>query len=286
MKAALVRARTVLITGCSSGIGATTAIHLRDRGWRVAPTARKPEDLERLRSDGFDPISLDVQSPEAVERAIETATRMFPEGIGALVNNAGFGQPGAIEDITRDELRRQFEVNVIGVHDLTRHLLPAMIGQGYGRIVNIGSILGLYALPFIGAYSASKFALEALTDALRAEMSGTGLGVSLIGPGPIRSSFRDNAASLTDGSVAGRVSRFDALYERGTRTVKEGKAYSRGTLAPLAVAKKIEHALTSRRPRGRYSVTTQALICEQALRVMPRSVMQAILAYKAQREAG
>lgn len=285
MKAAPVRTRTVLITGCSSGIGATTATHLRERGWRVAPTARKPEDLDRLRSEGFEPIALDVQSPAAVERAAAMATQMFPEGLGALVNNAGFGQPGAVEDVTRDELQRQFEVNVIGVHDLTRRLIPTMIEQGYGRIVNIGSILGLYSLPFMGAYAASKFALEALTDALRAEMSGTGIGVALIGPGPIRSSFRDNATHLTDASVCSRPSRFDRLYRRGTEKVKEGKAYSRGTLAPMAVAKKIEHALTSRRPRGRYSVTTQAMICEQALRVLPKSLIQSIMAHKARQEA-
>ena len=167
--------RSVLITGCSSGIGLACATVLKQRGWRVLATARKAADLDRLRGLGFEVLNLELADANTIEACASEALRLTDRQLTALINNAAYGQLGAVEDLTADVLRQQFEVNVIGTHDLTRRLIPAMRANRHGRIVQVSSVLGLMAAPYRGAYCASKFALEALSDSLRLELKGTGI---------------------------------------------------------------------------------------------------------------
>ena len=186
--------RSILITGCSSGIGLCAAQTLKARGWRVFATARKQEDIARLKNEvGVESLYLDYAEPASIAAAAEHVLEATNGEIDALFNNGGYGQPGALEDIRPHVLRAQFEANVFGWHDLTCRLIPAMRAQGQGRIVFCSSVLGLIAAPYRGAYSATKFAVEALADTLRMELSGTGIHVSLIEPGPIATRFVERA---------------------------------------------------------------------------------------------
>src|SRR5579863_6302689 len=185
-------ARSVLITGCSSGIGLAAAGLLKARGWHVVASARKVEDVVRLRTSGFDAAQLDIADPTSIGQALAETYALTGGGLDALVNNAGIAIPGALEDLTRENLRHQFEVNFFGTLDLTRRMLPGMRERGHGRIIMIGSILGRVAMPWRGAYNASKFALEGATDTLRLELHGSGISVSLVDPGQIgRASCRE-----------------------------------------------------------------------------------------------
>lgn len=262
MKFPKVETKTVLVTGCSSGIGLATATLLRAQGWDVIPTVRKTEDFKRLEADGFAPLFLDVADSDSVRNAARETLKRTDGNIGAIVNNAGFGQPGAIEDLTRDALRRQFEVNVFGLIELTNAFLPAMRAAGCGRIVNIASVLGQISMPFNGAYSASKFALEAISDAQRVELTQTGIAVAIIEPGPIATQFGNNAHAQATEILSDESSRFSDHYRRYFKTEKKpAKAGSLGDafrLPPEAVARRILHALESEKPRVRYPVTFPA----------------------------
>ena len=274
-----VPSRTVLVTGCSSGIGAATALFLRAAGWQVHPTARKSADLDALRGQGFEPVSMDVADSASVEAAVRTVRERTGDRLGALVNNAGFCQAGAMEDVSRDALRTQFEVNLFGLHQLTRALLPVFRGQGCGRIVNISSVFGRISSPMVGSYCASKFALEALSDALRIELWNTGVWVALVEPGAILSSFRRNAAEALDRSVDRTGSGFGEVYaheiERRRRQVKKADFFTR---PPEVVARKVLHALESPRPRRRYLVTLPAHLAEWVVRFIPQAWTDPLLA--------
>src|SRR6476661_4683862 len=186
--------RSVLITGCSSGIGLCAAQTLKARGWRVFATARQPEDIARLKNEiGVESVYLDYAEPHSISAAAAHVLSATDGTLTALYNNGGYGQPGALEDIRPDVLRAQFEVNVFGWHDLTRRVIPAMRARGEGRIVFCSSVLGLIAAPYRGSYSASKFAVEALADTLRMELQGSCIHVSLIEPGPIATRFVERA---------------------------------------------------------------------------------------------
>ena len=274
-----VQSRSVLVTGCSSGIGAATADLLRDAGWQVFPTARKPGDLEALRARGFAPIALDVAEAAAVENAARELLERTNGTLGALVNNAGFCQAGAAEDISREALRAQFEANLFGPHQLTRALLPVFRRQGYGRIVNVSSVLGRISTPMLGGYCASKFAMEALSDALRIELRNSGIWVALVEPGAILSRFRQNAAEALDRTVDRAQSGFGDVYaheiERRRRQVKKPDLFTR---PPEEVAREILHALESPRPRRRYRVTLAAPLAELVARFIPQAWTDPILA--------
>lgn len=279
MRYPVVASKTVLVTGCSSGIGLAAARLLRERGWLVVPTARKPGDLERLRAEDFNPVRLDVADPASVRGAADEALRVFGGQIGGLVNNAGFGQPGAMEDLTREAMRYQFEVNVFGLQELTNRLLPAMRRQGWGRIVNVSSVLGRSSLPFMGIYAASKYAVEAMSDALRVELRGTGVSVSIVEPGPIATDFRKNSGDLARSQLPFVQSRFAERYrQRAEGTDPERKLSHAFTKPPEAVAAKILHALESPRPRIRYPVTLVAYAVPWLARLLPASVMDTIMA--------
>lgn len=266
--------RTVVVTGCSSGIGLSTARLLRERGWTVLPTARKPADLDMLKGEGFDPVDIDVADGASTARAADEILARTGGVVGALVNNAGFAQPGAMEDLTREALRRQFEVNVFGLQDLTNRLLPVMLKQKAGRIVNVSSVVGRVALPFLGIYSATKFAVEAMSDAMRVELVDTGVHVSLIEPGPIITAFRANAVQAAEGHAAPEGSRFKAYYEKElARRRKSQKKQNWINRPPEDVAVKIAHALESSWPCRRYPVTILAHVGALLRRFAPDALM-------------
>ena len=216
---------TILITGVSSGIGLCVAQGLQQRGYRVFATARRDEDLARLRSLGLTAIYLELTDSASIQAAVTTVLELTGCRLDALFNNAAYGQPGAVEDLSRDVLRQQFETNLFGTHELTNLVIPVMRKQGYGRIIQNSSVLGLAALPYRGAYNASQFALEGLSDTLRLELHGSGIHVSLIEPGPIGSRFRANAFAMFQQNI-NRENSAHRDYYRGVeaRLAKQGHA--------------------------------------------------------------
>ena len=274
----LVQHRSVLITGCSSGIGRATADFLRARGWRVLASARRTEDVYRLRADGFEALVLDVADADSVSRAAAETLLMLEGRLGALVNNAGYGQAGAMEDVSRDMLRRQFEVNVFGLQDLTNRLLPALLAAGAGRIVHVSSVLGRVAIPMNGSYCASKHAVEALADAQRVELRNTGIGLSVVEPGPITTAFRLNAARQAEAHLPKGQSRFAPYYAQQIAGHRAARMADRFALPPEAVARAIAHALESPRPRARYRVTLPARVAPMARALVPDAVYDHVVA--------
>jgi NAD(P)-dependent dehydrogenase (short-subunit alcohol dehydrogenase family) len=266
-----VQPKHVVVTGCSSGIGAATAALLRDRGWRVVATARKPEDLETLRLSGYATVRLDLADEASVQSAAAEATDLLDGVPGALVNNAGYGQAGAVEDLTRVAMRDQFEVNVLGMQQFTNLFIPPFRQAGCGRIVNVSSVLGRVSLPFNGIYSASKFAMEALSDALRVELRDAGIGVCLVEPGPVATAFRANAVAKAEQNLAGLShSPHYGLYQKEVaRSAGDPQRVRRFTASPEAVARRILHALTAGRPNARYCVTPQAHLGAWMSRLAP-----------------
>jgi NAD(P)-dependent dehydrogenase (short-subunit alcohol dehydrogenase family) len=247
--------RTVLITGCSSGIGRCVALGLQARGYRVFATARRAADVADLEAEGLESLPLDLDHSTSIQAAVDEVLQRTGGELYALFNNGAYGQPGAVEDLRREVLRAQFETNLFGWHELTCRVLPVMRRQGYGRIIQNSSVLGLVALPLRGAYNASKFALEGLTDTLRLELHGSGIHVSLVEPGPIESRFRANAFKAYQRHIDKTRSPFRKDYEAlEARLTTAGPAVP-FTLPPEAVLKKVIHALESPRPRARYYVT-------------------------------
>jgi short-subunit dehydrogenase len=246
--------RSVLITGCSSGIGMASAVAMKQRGWRVLATARKSEDLAQLQALGFDAIPLELANPGSVAECAATALQLTGGKLTGIVNNAAYGQIGAVEDLSGDLLRYQFEVNVIGTHDLTRRLIPAMRANGQGRIVQVSSVLGIMSAPYRGAYCASKFALEGLTDALRMELHGSGIEVSLIEPGPVRTKFLDTALAAFKANINIAESVHRLAYEKRLAGMEKGGKQT-FKVEPEEVAKRVILALENKRPKARYFVT-------------------------------
>jgi NAD(P)-dependent dehydrogenase (short-subunit alcohol dehydrogenase family) len=269
--------RTILITGCSSGIGRCVARGLKARGYRVFATARKAEDVEKLGSEGFESLRLDLNDSGSIAAAVDETLARTDGRLHALFNNGAYGQPGAVEDLSREVLRRQFETNLFGWHELTNRVLPVMRRQGYGRIIHNSSILGFMALPFRGAYTASKYALEGLTDTLRLELHGTGIHVSLIEPGPIESRFRQNAYAAYKRNLDPQTSAYRSRYlKMEERLLKEGPA-APFTLPPEAVLKKVIQALESRRPRARYYVTFPTHLFGLLKRLLTQEMLDRLL---------
>ncbi len=266
-------ARSILITGCSSGIGLASVRMMKARGWRVLATARKPVDLAMLeQQEGVEAIALELASPASTAGCAEEALRRTDGQIDAVFNNAAYGQIGAVEDLTADVLRRQIEVNLIGTHELTRRIIPAMRKNGRGRIVQCSSVLGFVTGPYRGAYSASKFALEALSDAMRLELDGTGIHVSIIEPGPIRTRFVEHALNRFKASVNIEGSPHREAYLARLASMEAG-GKSTFKLEPEAVAKKLVHAVESANPRRRYYVTIPTYLAAAVKRLAPAAVM-------------
>lgn len=262
--------RSILITGCSSGIGLDAAQTMKQRGWRVIATARKPEDLDRLKNfEGVEALRLELADPQSIATCAVRTMELTRGRLDALFNNAAFGQPGAVEDLTPALLRQQLEVNLVGTHDLTRRLIPAMRKNGGGRIVNCSSVLGLLVAPYRGAYCASKFALEALTASLRLELEGSGIRVSLIEPGPIRSRFVEHAVERLLTTIDIENSAHRDVYQTRLEGMKAGGQIT-FKLEPEAVTKRLIHAVESVRPRRHYYVTTPTYLAAAMRRLMPQ----------------
>jgi NAD(P)-dependent dehydrogenase (short-subunit alcohol dehydrogenase family) len=269
--------RSVLITGCSSGIGYTCAHGLAERGWQVIASAREADDVDRLAAEGLTAVRLDLDDPASIATGLGAALEHTDGRLDALFNNGAYGQPGAVEDLTREVLRAQFETNLFGWHDLTCRVIPLMRARGAGRIVQNSSVLGFIGLPYRGAYVSSKFALEGLTDTLRLELAGTGIQVSLIEPGPILSRFRDNAYAAYRRTIDAEHSPHRDTYARmEARLTKEGPAQP-FTLPPEAVLNKLIHALESPRPRARYYVTLPTHMMGTLKRLLSSDAMDRVL---------
>ena len=270
-------ARAVLITGCSSGIGHCLARGLRQRGYRVFATARKPADADSLLKAGYESLPLDLNSSESIHAAVETVLDRTRGKLYALINNGAYGQPGAVEDLSREVLRAQFETNLFGTQELTNLVIPAMRQQREGRIIQISSILGIVCFAYRGAYNATKFALEALSDTMRLELLNTNIRVSLIEPGPIESRFRANAYAAFQRNIDREHSAHREYYVRVEKRL-EGPKPQPFTLPPEAVLKKVISALEARRPKARYAVTFPTHLFHVLRRVMPGRTLDAILA--------
>ena len=246
--------RYVLITGCSTGIGYCLASGLKARGYRVIASCRRDEDVERLSKEGFETMRIDLADEGNVDEAVDRVRALTRGNLYGLINNGAYGQPGAMIDIRREVLREQFETNVFGTQQLTNGLLPMMLENRAGRVVQISSVLGFICLRFRGPYNASKYALEALTDTMRLEHRDSGVHFILVEPGPIRSRFRQNALRKYLEHVAPRESMFRSTYTELEKRLHSTED-SRYTLPPEAVLKAVLHALESARPRIRYPVT-------------------------------
>ena len=248
--------KNILITGCSSGIGLATALYLKEKGYRVYPTARKSEDVEKLKELGFDAQLLDVTKYETITQTIAYILNK-EQTIDVVFNNAGYGQIGALEDLSTVHLKEQFETNVFGMHEVTRQIIPIMKKQGYGRIIQHSSVLGLIALKFRGAYNASKYAIEGLSDTLRLELRGTKVSVSILNTGPVTSEFRNNAIKNFKHTIDMENSEFKSLYEAN---LKQNKSQVPFNLEAIEVAKVVERILRCKKPRPRYYITKATYI--------------------------
>lgn len=269
--------KTVLITGASTGIGYYCAKQLHQRNdYQVIASCRKAEDVKRLSDEGLTCIQLDLDDSDSIQEAVKS-TLTICENLYALFNNGAYGQAGAVEDLSRDTLRKQFESNLFGWLELTNTLLPYMHNQGYGRIIQNSSVLGFAAMPFRGAYNASKFALEGLTDTLRQELSTTPIHVSLIEPGPIKSDFRKNAMKSLLNNIDINGSRHTSAYLAAQKRLSKVGPTSRFTLGPEAVYEKLLHALESPKPKARYYVTFPTYLMGYLKRILNTRSMDWIL---------
>ena len=266
--------KSVLITGCGSGIGEATSYYLKSCGYRVIATARKASDVERLQNDGFEAFYLDVTKKETISDTLHQILQLTGGTLDVVFNNAGFGQPGAVEDIKTDILREQFETNVFGLHEVMMQVLPIMKRQGYGKIINHSSVLGLVSLRLRGAYNASKYAIEGLSDTLRLELEGTKINVTVLNTGPITSDFRKNAKQKTIENIAIENSRFKEVYHKSLSSEKSDVPFN---LPPIAVAKVVEKIIQAQNVKPRYYITKATYILGFAKRILPTRLLDKIL---------
>ena len=272
--------RTIVVTGASSGIGAHCARALRAEGWRVFATARKPGDIAALEADGLEAFYLDYREPQSIEDFVGSVLERTGGTLDALFNNGAYSQVGAVEDLPVAALREQFEANFFGWHDLTRRIVPVMRAQGHGRIVHCSSIFGIAPGLYRGAYAASKHALEGLMLCMRAELRGSGVHVSLIEPGPVKTRIAINALPWFLKNIDHEKSIHRAGYGKQLARLKGGGTGSRMKVGPEAVHAVLRHALLSARPRPHYLVTTPARIGAMLKRLLPAALFYRVLALR------
>ncbi len=268
--------RSILITGCSTGIGYHCAHAMKTRGWRVFATARKADDIRRLTGEGLDTVFLEYADEDSIEATVAHVLEATGGRIDALFNNGAYAQPGAIEDLTMAAMREQFDANFFGWHSLTRRIIPAMRAAGHGRIIQNSSILGLIAMRMRGAYVASKFALEGYTDTLRIELQPAGIHVCTIEPGPIVSKIGENAIKAIHRHLDLENSVHKEHYKRRLAALEKG-GNTFGQLGPEAVLKALVHACESRRPKPRYFVTLPTHAVGLMRRLLPGRMLHSIL---------
>jgi NAD(P)-dependent dehydrogenase (short-subunit alcohol dehydrogenase family) len=269
--------RSVLITGCSSGIGECAAHHLQARGFRIIASARREQDVTRLQQQGLAAVRLDLADEASIEEGVAQALALTGGELYGLFNNGAYGQPGAVEDLPTRALRQQFETNLFGTHHLIRQVLPVMLQAGSGRIIQNSSVLGLVAMAYRGAYNASKFALEGYTDTLRLELHGTGVQVSLIEPGPIETRFRANAREAFLRHIDPEQSRHRQGYRQTLARLQKPGPSSRYSLPAEACMPPLLHALDSRRPKTRYPVTRATLMMAWLRRLLSDRALDRLL---------
>ncbi len=270
--------KSILITGCSSGIGLDAAHGMRARGWRVFASCRQQRDCDRLRAQGFESPRIDYQDTNSITAGLAEVLEATGGTLDALFNNGAHGLPGAIEDVPTDGLRFIFESNVFGWHELTRQVIPVMREQGHGRIVQNSSVLGLVAFPWRGAYVATKYAIEGLTDTMRLELRGGGVKVILIEPGPITSKIREKAIPVFERFVDWENSALRDRYEASLlKRLYESSGPDTFELPASAVTKKLAHAVEAKRPKARYYVTTPTYIAGYLRRILPTKAIDRIL---------
>jgi NAD(P)-dependent dehydrogenase (short-subunit alcohol dehydrogenase family) len=270
--------KSILITGCSSGIGYCVAHGLHERGYRVFATARRQESVEMLLAEGLESFRLDLNDSDSIQQAVKETLRRSNGQLYALFNNGAYGLPGAVEDLSRAAIRAQFETNFFGWMELTNLILPVMREQGFGRIIQNSSVLGFAALPFRGAYNASKFAIEGLSDTLRLELMGTRIFVSLIEPGPIATKFRNNALIALERYIDIEKSIHREKYHAVQNRLNKQGAAVPFTLPPEAVLKKVIHALEAETPSPRYYVTFPTYLFGFLKRILTIRTLDKILA--------
>ena len=264
--------KTILITGCSSGIGYACAKGLKAKGWRVLATVRNQHDKMRLEAEGLEVMLMDYRHSKSVLACAAEVQLKTSGKLDALFNNGAYGQPGGVEDISRAVMEEQFAANFFGWHELTCAVLPMMRAQGAGRIINCSSVLGLVAMKWRGPYNATKFAVEGLTDTLRLELRGSGIHVSTIEPGPIATRFVEHALEAFKRNINVAASPHRKAYETQTARLNKGGS-AKFKLPPEAVLEKLEHALNSPRPKAHYYVTTPTHIMATARRLMPQRML-------------
>lgn len=266
----------VVVTGCSSGIGDCVARGLQHRGYQVIATCRNIDDNPALKESGIKTVILDLADQSSVQSALDDIAGISNGDVFGLVNNGAYGQPGAVIDLDRDILRQQFECNVFGTQQLTNGILKMMLGRQSGRVIQISSILGFICLRFRGAYNASKYALEALTDTMRLEHQDSGIQFSLVEPGPIRSRFRENAYQKFKQNIDVSNSVFLDTYQRVEQRLSDS-GEARFTLPASAVLESVIHALESKRPKIRYRVTVPTRVTAVLKRLLPDRLMDRFL---------
>jgi short-subunit dehydrogenase len=269
--------KNILITGCSSGIGLQTAITLKDNGYKVYASAKKDKDIQELKDLGFETFKIDVRNKDEITNAFNQILKNDGK-IDALFNNAGFGQPGAIEDITTEVLRKQFETNFFGLHELTIQAMKIFREQGYGKIIQHSSVLGIIALKFRGAYNASKYAIEGLNDTLRLEVMDSDIFISSINTGPVTSKFRENALKKFNKNVDIKNSFFKKTYNKVLKqrleSVEDNTPFN---LPATSVANVVLKIMQSSKPKPRYYVTKATYILGFCKRILSTSLMDKIL---------
>ncbi len=270
--------KSILITGCSSGIGLDTALTLHKQGFNVFATVRKKSDIEPLKAMGLNVKRLDLTDESSIENAIKWVLSETNGTLDALFNNGAYGQPGAIEDLPIEALKEQFETNFFGWHSLTQKVIPIMRQQGHGRIIQNSSVLGLVAMPYRGAYNASKFAIEGYTDTLRLELRHTNIQVVLVEPGPIATQFRFNALAKIEQYINVESSEFSQQYKPQIERLASKESNAAFTLPATAVTQKVIHALTAKKAKARYYVTTATYLMAFFKRVLPVSLLDKMLA--------
>jgi len=268
--------KSILITGCSSGIGYYCAKALQKKGYKVFATARKKIDVRRLKDEGLESLHLDLDDSESIQKALDDILEQTGGKLYALFNNGAYGQPGAVEDLSREVLKAQFETNVFGTHELTTKVLAIMRKQGYGRIIQNSSVLGIVALRYRGAYNASKFALEGLSDTMRLELKGSNIFVSLIEPGPVRSDFRKNALSKFTQNIDQENTAYKAVYQDKLSSLQSTEDVP-FTLGEDAVYNALLHALEAKIPKARYRVTKPTTIFWFLKRILSTTLLDKVL---------
>lgn len=266
--------KNILITGCSTGIGKKTAIYLKEQGYRVFASARMHHDVEKLKELGLEAFYLDVTKKQTIKDTLDEVLKLTSNKIDVVFNNAGYGQAGALEDISTKALKEQFDTNVFGLHEVTLQVLDIMKAQGYGTIIQHSSVLGLVSLKHRGAYNASKYAIEGLTDTLRLELDDTNINITLLNTGPITSDFRKNAQAMLKKNVNIDNSRFKNEYYKSLNAKKSAVPFN---LEAIEVAKVVENIIKSKNVKPRYYITKATYLLGYLKRILSTSLLDKIL---------